>query len=253
MLFDHTKIESNISRATKQFTNQDRFLYQWAEQQILDRLKDIKRSFNNTLIISDFATELENMESGDTPAQQPPHDCIISLFNLHRDEHPQNQLQEILQRLKPDGLFIGVLFGDGALKELKQAMVNTEMSLTNGCHQRTIPLMTKQQAGALLQEAGFALPVIDSETINVGYRNINSLYKDLRAMGETNSLMDRDKTILPKHFFSNVEDEYKKNFFEDKKYLATYEVIFCTGWSPHENQQQPLRPGSGQTSLKDVL
>ena len=252
MLFDHTKIERNISRATKQFTSQERFLYQWAEQQLLDRLKDIKRNFKNTLIISDFATELENMESGNTPTQ-PPHDCIISLFNLHRVEHPQHQLQEILQRLKPDGLFIGVLFGDGTLKELKQAMMNTEMSLTNGCHQRTIPLMTKQQAGALIQEAGFALPVIDSETINVGYKNLNSLYKDLRAMAETNILMDRDKTALPKNFFSKVEGEYKKNFFEDERYSATYEIIFCTGWSPHENQQQPLRPGSGKIPLKDVL
>lgn len=248
VLFDHNKIQQNISRAQKQYSDEDRFLYRWAEEQINDRLKDIKRKFKNTLTISDFA-----LRKPLKTQNKAPYDCAISLFNLHRQEHPHEQIKAIKNQLQDDGLFLGIFFGGDTLKELKQTLINTEINLSGGSHQRTTPMMTKQQVGAFMQSSGYALPVIDSETVTVEYKQLTSLFRDLRAMGETNILSDRSRTFPPKLFFAELEKYYKETFSENDKYIATYEIIFCAGWTPDESQQKPLRPGSGKTSLKDVL
>ncbi|MGB1076953.1 MAG: class I SAM-dependent methyltransferase [Bdellovibrionales bacterium] len=249
MLFEEKKIQLNIQRASKQFSDTDRFLYRWAEDKIKERLKDIKREFKNIKIISDFPIHIENAQAGN----KPPYDCVISIFNLHRTNTPEEQLRQIHKSLKPDGMFLGLFFGDATLTELKQSLTKTEINLSNGSHQRVQPFMSKQQVGALMQSSNFALPVIDSEYVLVDYTKINTLYTDLRAMGETNSLTTRSKKPVPKIFFDNLEKQYAKDFSSKDKFTATYEVIFCTGWTPDESQQKPLRPGSGKTSLKDVL
>ncbi len=249
-LFDQHIIDLNLQRASTRYTQEDRFLYRWAETQLLDRLSDIKRDFKNTLLISDFPIALDNKT---IRQNAPPHECVISLFNLHRLEHPDQYLNSIFQSLKPDGLFLGLFFGGDTLQELKQALINTELNLSKGTHQRTLPLLTKQEAGALMQASGFSLPVVDSQYVRVGYKKLSSLYKDLRAMGETNPLTSRSKHIPPKKFFNEVEAYYRDHFYEDGTYTATFEVIFCTGWSPHSSQQKPLKRGSGAVSLKDVL
>ena len=104
-----------------------------------------------------------------------------------------------------------------------------------------------------MQSAGFALPVVDSETVRVDYKDILTLYSDLRAMGETNMLNARSRKPQTKQFFEEVEKQYASQFFKNGTYSATFEIIFFTGWAPDTSQQQPLRPGSGKTSLKDVL
>lgn len=248
-LFDSNIQQHRIERA-QLYSNEDRFLYRWAEQQVNDRLQDIKREFKNILIISDFDTNLEN-DLAD--ANTPPYDCVISILSLHRNEDPAQHLKHCLKSLKPDGFFLGLFFGGDTLTELKQSIIHAETSISGGSHQRTTPLMTKQQAGSLLQSAGFALPVIDSDIVQVGYRQLSTLYQDLRAMGETNTLTSQSKTIPPKTLFKKTEEHYKSNFLEHGKYTATFDIIFCSGWSPDKSQQKPLRPGSAQTSLKDVL
>ncbi len=249
-LFDPDKTQKNLQRALLQYSDQDRFLYRWAEKHIQDRLKDIKREFSDILLISDFPIDLGSQISQQNSG---PYDCVISLLNLHRIEDPEEYLKTIYNSLKPDGLFIGVCFGEKTLQELKQSLINTDIHFFGGCHQRISPFITKQQMGSLIQKTGFSLPVIDSEYVHVEYKELSSLYDDLRAMGETNSLSNRSRKHLPKLFFEEVEKEYKKHFFKDRTFTCTYDLVFCIGWSPHESQQTPLRPGSGQVSLKDIL
>ncbi len=251
-VFDPFKMTANINRAHTQFSDADRFLYRWAERHIADRLKDIKRSFKNVKIISDYPININGVDVNSASSTQP-YDAVISVLNLHRHETPQAQLKDAFATLKPDGLFLSLFFGGDTLQELKQSLIKAETDISGGAHQRTTPLMTKQQAGTLMQSTGFALPVIDSERIIVDYEKLETLYKDLRAMGETQALSARPKKAPPKALFENTKAHYHNDHSENDKFIATFDVIFCAGWTPDESQQKPMRPGSAKTSLKDIL
>ena len=243
-LFDQHAQQRQTERAKRKYTDNDRFLYKWAKEEINIRTDEIKRNFTNIKHLNDFNEE---------PPSDSPYDYTQSIFQLHKTEDPNQYLTNIKKNLKPDGLCLGVCFGDGTLTELKQSLINAEIHLTGGSHQRATPLMTKQQIGGFMQSAGFALPVVDSETVRVDYKDILTLYSDLRAMGETNMLNARSRKPQTKQFFEEVEKQYASQFFKNGTYSATFEIIFFTGWAPDTSQQQPLRPGSGKTSLKDVL
>ncbi len=151
-------------------------------------------------------------------------------------------------------LLLCTFLGGQTLHELRSVITNVELNMTGGISPRIAPFADKQQMGDLLQRAGFALPVIDSEIITVTYDNVFKLFHDLRGMGENNAIMQRNKTHVSKDFFMRIAQEYQDKFSQnDGQVTASFEIIFLLGWSPHESQQKPLRPGSAEHRLADAL
>lgn len=156
--------------------------------------------------------------------------------------------------LKPDGLFLGCLFGAGTLQELREVLLETEIELYGGASPRVAPFADVRDMGGLLQRAGLALPVADSETLNVRYSSIFTLIKDLRAMGLGNVLNARSRKPLKRAFWAKADEIYAKKFADlDGRIRATFVVIWLSGWAPSPSQPKALKPGSASVSLKDVL
>ena len=163
-------------------------------------------------------------------------------------------LIQIKRALKPDGLFIGALYGGETLSVLRECLMETEIAYHGGVSPRVFPFADKQDCGALMQRAGFALPVIDSETLTVSYSFLTKMLHDLRGMGESNTLSQRNKNYVGRHFFKDVETLYRRKMKNNSEYLdVKFEVIFLLGWAPHGSQQQPLSPGSATGRLADAL
>jgi hypothetical protein len=149
---------------------------------------------------------------------------------------------------------MAAMFGGDTLKELRIAFAAAEESTLGGASPRVAPFADVRDVGGLLQRAGFALPVADVERTVVRYRDLSRLFADLRAIGETNVLADRRKESLPKRTLAALFQEYETRFGDSEKRLpATFEIVFLTGWAPHESQQKPLRPGSAKARLSDAL
>jgi hypothetical protein len=145
-------------------------------------------------------------------------------------------------------------FGGDTLRELRYAFFQAELELKGGAGARVSPFITVQQAAALLQHAGFALPVVDHDCLTVIYPDLVSLMRQLRAMGETNALVERTKYFTPQSVFQKTEEIYKKFYgTECGGVRATFQVVTLTGWAPDACQQKPLKPGSAEKKLQDVL
>ncbi len=181
-------------------------------------------------------------------------DAFISTLNLHSLNDLPGALAQINHALRPDGLFMAALFGGETLHELRACLMKAEMNVRGGVSPRIAPFVDKQQMGSLLQRAGFALPVIDSDILSVTYKDAFSLMRDLRFMGENNIITQRDKSFAGRPLFSETNSLYKNKFAEkDGRILATFEIIYLIGWAPHDSQQKPLCPGSAQVSLAEIL
>jgi hypothetical protein len=156
--------------------------------------------------------------------------------------------------LRPDGLFLGCLLGGTSLHELRTVLAVAETELCGGISPRVAPFADVRELGGLLQRAGFALPVADSETVTVRYASLFDLMADLRAMGATNALVARLRKPSAKGFFMRAAEVYAQRFADpDGRLRATFEMIFLSGWAPHESQQKPLPPGSAKMRLSDAL
>jgi SAM-dependent methyltransferase len=181
-------------------------------------------------------------------------DLVVSTLALHWTNDLPGALIQIRQALRPDGLFIGALLGGATLTELRQSLLQAEAELTDGAGMRVSPFADLQDAAALLQRAGFALPVADSDRVTVRYANPLKLIGDLRAMGETNVLADPGRRPLSRAVLGRAAEIYQDRFAEaDGRTPATFDIITLTGWAPHPDQQQPLRPGSAKMRLADAL
>lgn len=181
-------------------------------------------------------------------------DFAVSLHHLHEVNDLPGMLAQIRRALKPDGLFLACLAGAGTLAELREALLAAETELTGGASPRVAPFADVRDAGALLQRAGFALPVADHETVTVRYDSIFSLMRDLRAMGATSSLVLRSRKPAPKALFMRAAEIYAARFSDpDGRVRATFSTVWLSGWAPHASQQKPARPGSATVSLAKVL
>ncbi len=188
------------------------------------------------------------------PFAQGSLDLVLSNMTLHAVNDLPGALIQIKRSLKPDGLFLAAMFGGETLHELRTCLMEAEMELRGGISPRVSPFADKQQAGALLQRAGYALPVVDSEILTVTYPNLLALMRDLRGMGEGNALAHRDKSFTGKRLLLRAEELYHKRYGEaDGRLRASFEILFLIGWAPHESQQKPLRPGSAEQSLAEAL
>lgn len=234
------------------------FLHEWAEQNLQDRLQDIKRSFQNGLTCTPSGASCNgtplDIDEEFWPFERASLDLISSNLVLHSVNDLPGTLLQIKQSLKPDGLFIASMFGGETLRELRESLTTAELNIKGGVSPRVFPFADKQQMGALLQRAGFALPVVDSEILTVTYDNMFKLMHDLRYMGENNIIQAREKTNPGKAFFMDAARHYHEHFSDpDGRIRASFEIIFLIGWAPHESQQKPLRPGSAEQRLADVL
>lgn len=269
-VFDRKIIRQNRSRAAAHL-NDHGFLIDWSMDQILMRLQDIKREFKSALQIGcrTKKIKIENLITLDNAENLKPDilaedeilpfapesfDLIISPLNLHTTNDLPGALAQIKAALKPDGLFIAALLGGETLYELRDVMNKAEMELSGGLSPHVAPFADMPQMGALMQRAGFNLPVIDSEKITVTYNNALKLMEDLRRMGEGNALIQRKKKFSTRQFFAKINQDYAEHYSEaDGRICATFEIIFVIGWSPHDSQQKPLKPGSATARLADVL
>lgn len=238
------------------------FLQEDAADEIKERLNEVNRAFTAPAIVTPFpeiwlkrfpdATvtpdeDTLNLETG-------AFDLVIHAMSLHWANDPVGQLVQCRRALRPDGMFIGALFGGQTLAELRAALAEAEVALTGGLSPRVVPMGEIRDLGGLLQRAGFALPVADSALKTVSYRDLPHLMSDLRAMAEGNALASRRKTIPSRALFKRAAQIYDDSFgTHDHRINASFETIFLTGWAPAENQQKPLRPGSATARLADAL
>lgn len=181
-------------------------------------------------------------------------DLVSCALSLHLVNDLPGSLAQIAYALKPDGLFLGVLLGTDSLTELRQVLLLAETEMTGGASPRVAPFVDVRDMGALLQRAGFALPVSDSEKLTVTYPDMFTLIGDLRAMGMTNMLHARSRKSLRRVTLLRAAELYKSRFAnENGRIRATFEMVHMSGWKPHESQQKALRPGSARTRLADAL
>ena len=181
-------------------------------------------------------------------------DLVASCLGLHWVNDLPGALIQACRALKPDGLFLAAILGGDTLTELRQAFAAAEAELEGGLGPRVAPMADVRDAGALLQRAGFALPVVDRDAISVTYEHAFALMYDLRRMGEGNALARRRRSFSRRGTFLAMADEYLKRFADRSGRLhATFDVIYLTGWAPAEGQPRPLLPGSAAVRLADAL
>jgi SAM-dependent methyltransferase len=188
------------------------------------------------------------------PFASESFDLIASALSLQWANDLPGVLVQIRRVLAPDGLFLAALIGGQSLTELRAAVTSAEAELTGGASPRVAPFADIRDLGQLLQRAGFALPVTDIDPIVVRYASMFALMQDLRAMGATNALSERSRVPLRRAVLMRAAQIYAERFADvDGRVRATFDVVWLSGWAPHESQQKPLAPGSARIRLAEAL
>jgi SAM-dependent methyltransferase len=278
-LFDRVLLDARRRRALGDAAKGADFLLAAVADDLIDRLAAVKRTFALAADIGsplplvaarlkasgqvDRVVRVDRLGAagpdivGDQemlPLAPASIDLAVSALALHWADDLPGALAQIRTALKPDGLFLAALLGGETLTELRQSLAAAEAEVTGGASPRVSPFTELRAAGALLQRAGFALPVIDQDRRTVRYASALHLMHDLRAMGATNVLVERDRRPLPRRVLIRAAAIYADRFSdEDGRVRATFDVISLSGWAPHASQQQPLKPGSAKARLADAL
>jgi SAM-dependent methyltransferase len=257
------------------------FLHQRACADLADRLEAVNRRFARTLVIGDgglFGDEIDSrpalrdklgaitradfapgynadviLDSSVFGLRAQAFDVILSVLHLHWANDLPGALIQLRQALRPDGLFLGALFGAETLQELRACLLAAETEVTGGAGPRISPFADALDIAGLLQRAGFALPVADVDRISVRYAEPLRLLADVRGMGESAALAD-PAPPLRRAVLARALDLYRARFADpDGKCRASFTLLTATGWAPHESQQKPLRPGSAKARLAEAL
>ncbi|MFC3703938.1 SAM-dependent methyltransferase [Devosia honganensis] len=266
-IFDPTRIARNLARRR----DGGNFVRDLVIDDLGDRLGAHMRAFSDALLIGpDAATlprtlvtgagsvEAERVEAfsgSDFPAlPEGDRDLIVSLLHLQAVNDVPGHLARLRRMLKPDGLLMAAFVGGESLTELREAFLAADMQISGGASARVAPMTQVRDAGALLQRAGFALPVADVETHIVRYASPFALMADLKALGAANPLADRPRRFTTRTLLTAAAEAYAaRDADPDGRVRATLEIVWIAGWAPHESQQKPLRPGSATVSMKDIL
>ena len=269
-VFDRQQVKRQRLRCAPHFADYG-FLFDWTIKQLEDRMDVVRRNFETCLQLGSRGRKFQSKQSEHVVTADVAHadiicdeeflpfkdkslDLIVSPLSLHTVNDLPGALIQINRALKPDGLFMGAMLGGETLYELRSCLAEAELELSGGVTPRIAPFADKPQAGALLQRAGFALPVIDSEIITVTYQSIFPLMHDLRFMGESNAIAERSKRFTRRSLFLRAGEIYTQKFSEaDGRIRASFEIIFLLGWAAHDSQQQPLKRGSATARLADIL
>lgn len=188
------------------------------------------------------------------PFRDGAFDLVVSGLSLQHVDDLPGTLAQVRRILKPDGLLLASLLGGATLHELREAFLVAETECEGGVGPRVAPFADVRDLGGLLQRAGFALPVVDADTVIVAYQSPLHLMHDLRAMGATSVLAERPRRPLSRATLARACAVYAERFSRpDGRVLATFEILTLTAWAPDASQPKPLRPGSATTRLADVL
>ncbi len=271
-LFDPVRRASRLARAERRFQQAD-FLHRRAAAEAVNSLEAILRGFPTAVDLSPhpgvFAAVLADSGVGDRvgpvravattpgetalPIADGSVDLIVSILGLHWIDDLPGALAQIRRALRPDGLFLGALFGAGTLKELRGVLTQAELDVRGGAQARVSPFADGYDAAALMQRAGFALPVTDVDRVTVRYPDLFALVRDLRAMGEGNALAGVIRP-LTRDIAARAAALYAERHAEaDGRIPATFEIVQLAGWAPHESQQKPLPRGSAKMRLAEAL
>ncbi|TCK16693.1 methyltransferase family protein [Ancylobacter aquaticus] len=255
------------------------FLLDRVAEDLVDRLNAVKRLFGTaadlgtpTPVLRDALSRSGMVERyfafgpaerGDVDAVADPEilpfapaslDLVVSALALQSVNDLPGVLAQIRRALKPDGLLLAGFLGGGTLSELREAFAIAESDTLGGISPRVAPFVDLRDLGGLLQRAGLALPVTDVDRVVVRYGDPLALLHDLRRMGGANPLTDRRRAPLLKKTLIRLFEVYAERFADpDGRLRATFEIVWLSGWAPHESQQKPLRPGSAKTRLADAL
>lgn len=281
-LFDTALSLTRKRRALARPTPGADFLMQRAADDLADRLAAVERRFNRAatlfcqtgqasgvLAASGKVDEIVRIEADPAflaggegviaapetvPCEPGSVDLVVSLLALQSMNDIPGMFAQIRRALKPDGLFLAAMAGTGTLSELRESLLAAETELHGGASPRVIPFADVRDAGALLQRAGLALPVADVETVTVRYGTPFGLMNDLKAMGETSSLVDRSRRPMSRALLARAAEIYAERFSDpDGRVRASFSIIWLSGWAPDASQQKPLKPGSATVSLAKVL
>ena len=283
LVFDRRAVRAHRDRAAAGFAGFD-FLLREAAERLADRLLDVKRQFPLALDLGCHTGQLaqalqgrggiERLVQADLspamltgakglrlaadeeflPFAAQSFDAVFSVLSLHWVNDLPGALLQVNRSLKPDGLFLACMLGGETLAQLRDALLQAEADVTGGASPRVSPMAEVRDAGGLLQRADFALPVADSETIEVDYPDALKLMRDLRGMGESNALIGRQRRPTRRAVLAAAAAIYQSRHGRaDGRIPARFQLITLTGWRPHESQQQPLRPGSAKSRLAAAL
>jgi len=277
LIFDRTLLRARRARAAK--LGPETFLIDRVAEDMVGRLSAVLRNFD---VAADIGTPTDaarralvgragtivaaNAASHDDrsfavaadeealPFRDGSLDLVVSALALQFVNDLPGALIQIRRALKPDGLFLAALIGGDSLSELREAFAQAESETEGGVSPRVAPFADLRDLGALLQRAGFALPVTDVDRVTVRYSSPLALMHDLRRMGATNVLAERRRKPLRRATLQRLFEIYAERFADpDGRIRSTFEIVWLSGWAPHESQQQPLKPGSAKTRLADAL
>jgi SAM-dependent methyltransferase len=278
VLFDHALLDARRRRALAAGNAAD-FLYRLAADDLADRLAAVKRRFplavelgspsplvRERLLASgqvDAVVRIDRLaetgadivaDSETLPLKPASVDLAVSLLWLQWAHDLPGVLTQLRLALRPDGLLLAAFLGGETLNELRAAFAAAEAELTGGASPRVAPFAGVRAVGALLQRAGFALPVVDYDRHTVRYDAAPALMRDLRAMGAGNVLRERSRRPLTRRLLARVAAIYAERFAgADGRIPATFDIVWLSGWAPHASQQRPLAPGSAGHRLADAL
>lgn len=268
VLFDRALIGARRARAAR--LGPATFLLDRVTEDLVERLGAVLREFSAAADVGTPDFRLAKMLGGRMAVREvgllggddderldlaaESIDLAVSALALQFANDLPGVLAQLRRALRPDGLFLAALLGGDTLTELRQAFAAAEAEVDGGLSPRVAPFAGLRELGALLQRAGFALPVTDVDRLTVRYDNALALMADLRRMGATNPLADRRRTPLRRQTLIRAVELYAEHFSDpDGRIRATFEVVWLSGWAPHESQQQPLKPGSAKFSLADAV
>jgi len=275
-VFDRDLIARHLARRP---AGHDDLVTRLALHDLAERLLAVTRTFEHALIMAPDAAPLpvngesangsfafswastvvplEGALSVDPEAVALPstdYDLIVSIFDAEIVNDVVGFLARLRAHLKPDGLLLVALLGGSTLTELRQAFLAADADTTGGATARVAPFIQLGDAGGLLQRAGLKLPVTDVETHIVRYRSPLALMQELKALGAQNPLADRPARFATRNLLAAASNAYEEIAADlDGRVRATLEILWLSGWAAHESQQQPLKPGSAQVNLRNVL
>ncbi|MGQ3674354.1 class I SAM-dependent methyltransferase [Xanthobacter sp. TB0139] len=277
-IFDRALVRRRLARAHA--LGAEPFLMTRVAEDVAERLSAVKRQFDLAVDLGSPTDELAQALAGQASIGRLLHmralpqggridavvdeevlpfapaslDLVLSALSLQSVNDLPGVLAQIRQALRPDGLFMAALIGGSSLTELRQCFASAESEITGGLSPRVAPFTDVRDLGSLLQRAGFALPVTDVDRVTVRYASPFGLFADLRRMGATNALKERRRVPLRRAVLMRAVEHYLERFADsDGRVRATFDIVWLSGWAPHESQQKPLRPGSARMRLADAL
>ncbi|MEM1307612.1 MAG: methyltransferase domain-containing protein [Pseudomonadota bacterium] len=282
-IFDRELVRRRRARAAAHLADHA-FLLDRVVDDLIERLAFVNRAFDDVVIVGahdgrvgrrvrsalpaarvlevDHAIELVALCDGPSvlgdeemlPFEPQSFDCVIAPLTLQFTNDLPGALWQLQNALKPDGLLLGAIVGGRTLEELAEVMALAESSVRGGMSPRVAPRVDVRDLGALLQRAGFAMPVTDSDCMTVTYATLFDLIRDLKGMGATNALVERSRVPTTRGLLLRAAELYaERHGLDDGRINATFEVLTMTGWAPHPDQPRPLKPGSATHRLADAL